>query len=632
MSIIRWLKSDGTYAEISAAFPLPVNATVNASAAALANTSAPSYLDGTTNPLSADLTGALRITGTINASSSMHATTAAPSYTNNTDNALSSNLTGDLRVIAKQNGSWVLGAGSAIVGQVGIDQTTPGTTNAVDVTNFPVTVDVNSGAKSNSTIRVVLATDQPSLSNALSVSGTFWQTTQPISAASLPLPTGAATAAKQPALGTAGSASTDVLSIQGIAGMTALAVSGTFWQATQPISASSLPLPTGASSSALQSVTQGVIGAATAPASMSVGGGVYNSSPITLTTGQSSALQFDANGYLKVNLTNGGSGGTSSNFGSAFPTAGTAIGFLNSAGTNMAAGNLDASGFLKVNVAAGGAGGGAVFGPTAVGSAAANPPVLFAGTANATATGNVQVAKVDSSGNLNTILSTGANTIGAISNTAFAATQSGTWNIGTVTTLTTCATVTSLTQFNGNAIDTNSGNKSAGTLRTLIATDALAVPLWGHGATAATAPANAQYGGHIGKTALPTAVTDGQLVGSMADKYGRHIVRSAPRELLQTASINTTSTSGTLLASQGAGVFADMYRLVIANSSAAAVLVSILDGTNTYPFEVPANGTVGFSGPAADATPAASSATAWTYTVASGTTTIYIHAQFILNK
>ena len=41
---------------------------------------------------------------------------------------------------------------------------------------------------------------------------------------SLPLPTGASTAAKQPALGTAGSASADVLSVQGIASMTPIQV------------------------------------------------------------------------------------------------------------------------------------------------------------------------------------------------------------------------------------------------------------------------------------------------------------------------------------------------------------------------------------------------------------------------
>lgn len=49
----------------------------------------------------------------------------------------------------------------------------------------------------------------------------------PISAASLPLPTGAATLAKQPALGTAGSASADVITIQGIASGTAVPVSAT---------------------------------------------------------------------------------------------------------------------------------------------------------------------------------------------------------------------------------------------------------------------------------------------------------------------------------------------------------------------------------------------------------------------
>jgi hypothetical protein len=42
----------------------------------------------------------------------------------------------------------------------------------------------------------------------------------PVSAAALPLPAGAATAAKQPALGTAGTPSADVISIQGSTGMT----------------------------------------------------------------------------------------------------------------------------------------------------------------------------------------------------------------------------------------------------------------------------------------------------------------------------------------------------------------------------------------------------------------------------
>lgn len=59
-------------------------------------------------------------------------------------------------------------------------------------------------------------------------------TTQPVSAVSLPLPTGAATSAKQPALGAAGTASADVITVQGIASMTALKIDGS--AVTQPVS------------------------------------------------------------------------------------------------------------------------------------------------------------------------------------------------------------------------------------------------------------------------------------------------------------------------------------------------------------------------------------------------------------
>lgn len=107
------------------------------------------------------------------------------------------------------------------------------------VTLAGTAIDTNSGVKSAGTQRIVIATDQPILTNALK-----------ISAAALPLPTGASTAAKQPALGTAGAASADVISIQGIASMTAVKVDGS--AVTQPVSAASLPLPTGAATAAKQ--------------------------------------------------------------------------------------------------------------------------------------------------------------------------------------------------------------------------------------------------------------------------------------------------------------------------------------------------------------------------------------------
>src|SRR5581483_3083140 len=48
-------------------------------------------------------------------------------------------------------------------------------------------------------------------------------------------------------VGTAGVPDVNVVTVQGVTNGTAVPVSGTFWPATQPVSASSLPLPTGAS-------------------------------------------------------------------------------------------------------------------------------------------------------------------------------------------------------------------------------------------------------------------------------------------------------------------------------------------------------------------------------------------------
>lgn len=81
--------------------------------------------------------------------------------------------------------------------------------------------------------------------------------TQPVSAVSLPLPSGASTAAKQPALGTAGTAASDVITVQGIASMTALVVDGS--AVTQPVSVSTLPLPSGAATSAIQSSSEAIL-------------------------------------------------------------------------------------------------------------------------------------------------------------------------------------------------------------------------------------------------------------------------------------------------------------------------------------------------------------------------------------
>lgn len=74
-------------------------------------------------------------------------------------------------------------------------------------------------------------------------------------------------------------------------------------------------------------------------------------------------------------------------------------------------------------------------------------------------------------------LPSGTNVIGHViadSGSTTAVTQATGTNLHMVVdsgTVTTVSTVTSLSQFAGNAIDTNSGNKSAGTLRVVLATD-----------------------------------------------------------------------------------------------------------------------------------------------------------------
>jgi hypothetical protein len=316
-----------------------------------------------------------------------------------------------------------IAAGTNLIGKVGIDQTTVGTTNGVSLAQIgSTTVLGGAGAVGAGAQRVAVGTDTATIAGS--------------------------------APGTAGTASVNVVSVQGIASMTPLlanpgtatnwgviADKGTFTASTSPGNLIAAEFTTGGATACattqacavgmtaarglftdLESVAatalgtpvawgstpSGVVlsanvncvvgcsaagttfaqGGATAPTNASLAGMTYNSGGVTPTTGQSVALQSDANGNLKVvgtgildtsafsqpttagsgvlglvntsarsGLTNatmsylsldaaanlrvncitgcGGSGGTASNFGSAFTTAGTAIGLTN--GTNMVA-------------------------------------------------------------------------------------------------------------------------------------------------------------------------------------------------------------------------------------------------------------------------------------------------------
>lgn len=93
---------------------------------------------------------------------------------------------------------------------------------------------------------------------------------------------------------------------------TPIAVSGTFFPATQPISAVVLPLPTGASTSALQP-TRAAIGSTTSGQTGTLIMGAVTTAAPSYTTAQTDALSLDVAGNLRVNCITGCSGGGGGN-------------------------------------------------------------------------------------------------------------------------------------------------------------------------------------------------------------------------------------------------------------------------------------------------------------------------------
>lgn len=143
-------------------------------------------------------------------------------------------------------------------------------------------------------------------------------------------------------IGTAGTANTNVLSVQGIASGVAQPVSGTVTaaQATAASLNATVVQATAANLNVTEANSTTIASSVLSQGSTTSGqkgelamGAVTTAAP-SYTTAQTSPLSLDTAGNLRVNVvTGGGSGGTSSTFGSAFPSTGTAIGLTN--GTNM---------------------------------------------------------------------------------------------------------------------------------------------------------------------------------------------------------------------------------------------------------------------------------------------------------
>lgn len=297
----------------------------------------------------------------------------------------------------------VVGTGTFAT-QSAINQTTPGTTNGISVANIGANAaSTGAGATGTGTLRVGVAQDTTTIAGS--------------------------------APGTAGTPSANVVTVQGASSMTALLANpGTI-------------------------ATWGLapVAAGSAPTNMQVSGLIYNSAGVTPTSGQSVALQGDANGYLEVNVKAGASGNAAASAtGSAVPSsadyngvniAGTLRGQtgINPTGSVYAAQNdltsvngttvvTAASGVQKVGVT-GNTGAALDFS----GQNASSPAnsVLIGGQFNTTPTtvtsGNSSPLQIDNAGNLLVNIKAGASS-GTVAQGSTTSGQSGNLIQGAVTT------------------------------------------------------------------------------------------------------------------------------------------------------------------------------------------------------
>lgn len=219
---------------------------------------------------------------------------------------------------------------------------------------------------------------------------------------------------------------------------------------------------------------------------------------------------------------------------------------------------------------------------------------------------------------------------------AVQAAQSGTWTVG-LTAGQSLAANQSVNVSQINAVTPLMGNGVTGTgsLRTTTPSDNSAVALWGHGATAASVPANAVLSGGRAATATPTAVTDGQMVAAQYDKVGRQAVAvNSVRALAgdQMTSLSNTTAETTVVTAGGANVFLDLTEVICANTGASATEISFRDataGSVRFTLYVPAGDTRGciFPTPKKQTT----SNNNWTAQCATATTAMKISVGYIGN-
>ena len=240
------------------------------------------------------------------------------------------------------------------------------------------------------------------------------------------------------------------------------------------------------------------------------------------------------------------------------------------------------------------------------------------------------IGRTTSAGSLSTVIASDDAMVGIVTETAPASDTASSGLNGRLQRI--AQRVTSLIAL----VPASLGQKTmANAFAVSIASDQSVIPAGGDVAHDGVDSGNPVKVGGIAKTSLPTAVADADRVNALHDKFGRQIMRSNLRELLGVQQTQiSASTSETTIVTAVASTFLDLYGLILANTGATAVTVTIKDataGTTRAKIYVPAGDTRGFMLPADAGIPQASSNNNWTATCSASTTAMEVTALYAKN-
>jgi hypothetical protein len=141
--------------------------------------------------------------------------------------------------------------------------------------------------------------------------------------------------------------------------------------------------------------------------------------------------------------------------------------------------------------------------------------------------------------------------------------------------------------------------------------------------------------GGVARTSNPTAVSNGNRVNGIFDKLGKQVVVGALRDVkgVQKTTISVT-TETTVVTAGGAGVFNDVYAIIVTNTSATGVSVDFKDataGTTRMTLYAPATDTRGFTVPVDSAMVQAVAANNWTATASAAVSSLQITVLYVSN-